>query len=71
MNISENTFRNGTEVDLTNDYHNKPNLTLTLNNSGKYIIRNYKTNAVHLELPTLGHAIAYCNTNFDTNFKTI
>ena len=71
MTIVDSTFINGTEVDLTNNFSEAPNLTLYLADSGVYTIKNYLTNETYLEFPTLGHAISYCNNNFDTNLKTI
>jgi hypothetical protein len=71
MILTEEIFRNGTEVDLTNNFHEDANLTLCLNIAGKYEIKNYVTNETYLEFTSLGEAIDYCNNNFDTNFKTI
>jgi hypothetical protein len=71
MLLTENMFRNGTEVDITNNFHENPNLTLIKSIAGNYIIKSYKTNSVYCRFQTLAEAIDYCNNNFDTCFNTV
>tara|TARA_R110000868_G_scaffold394132_2_gene665352 strand:+ start:467 stop:733 length:267 start_codon:yes stop_codon:yes gene_type:complete len=79
MIISYNTFKNGTEVDLTNQFHTTPTLTLFFtkrNDVEFFTIKNFMTDEVWHNFATtqqhdLNHVCEFCNKHFDTNFKTI
>lgn len=69
MTISYNTFTNGTEVDLTNQFHNQPCLALSLNTlTNQFIISNYKTNEIKNVFVSIVDAVAHCNVQFDCVF---
>tara|TARA_R110000787_G_scaffold25928_1_gene72656 strand:- start:1351 stop:1572 length:222 start_codon:yes stop_codon:yes gene_type:complete len=71
MLLSETTFNNGTEVDLTNGEHTFPNMTLRQNTKYPecYVIENYMTREVFATFNNLYDAVFYCNVALDTNFK--
>ena len=79
MYLTKETFRNGTEVDLTNQFHAKPTLTLFFtkrNDVEFFTIKNFITNEVWHNFATtkkhdLEHVCQFCNKHFDTNFRTI
>ena len=56
MILTKETFRNGTEVDLTNRFHETPSLTLFFtkrNDIEFFTIKNYMTNEVWHNFGTL------------------
>tara|TARA_R110000744_G_scaffold96187_4_gene185907 strand:- start:8500 stop:8721 length:222 start_codon:yes stop_codon:yes gene_type:complete len=71
MLLSETTFKNGTEVDLTNGEHTFPNMTLRKwkGDNHAYVIENYMTREVFATFNNLYDAVFYCNVALDTNFK--
>ena len=72
MLLTSQTFNNGTEVDLTNQFHNQPSLALSQNTlTGQFIISNYKTNEIIKVFVSLIDVVKFCNIEFDTNFKTL
>lgn len=75
MLLTNNTFANGLEYDLTNGQHEFPNLTLgqydgaTEDSMYQFEIWNYLTHETHMSFENLRQAVEYCNTHFHTNLK--
>ena len=70
MTISNKTFTNGTEVDLTNGEHTFPNLTLRKWNGDNhaYVIENYITRKVFATFNSLRDAVQFCNLEYNCEF---